>query len=157
MSGIICWIWLTSAIQASQLTLLRWQNEAQQKSGEERVTTISRPKMNLTAKMPSIVSSSTSSNPVKTWYGYQDPGRSVASDDRSGKLERPSPPDHSKEDHGQCWLWSCGAWSIRKPEKMSWNAMQQVPPHHEEPLLDGNAQSVRYGDDSWWIGETWES
>ena len=60
------------------------------------------PEMNLTAKMPSIVSSSTSSNPVKTWYGYQDPGKSVAGDDRSGKLERPSPPDHSKEDHGQC-------------------------------------------------------
>ena len=31
--------------------------------------------------------------------------------------------------------------------------MQQVLPHHEEPLLDGNAQSVRYGeiihDGSW--------
>ena len=24
--------------------------------------------------------------------------------------------------------------------------MQQVAPHHEEPLLDGNAQSVRYGE-----------
>ena len=24
--------------------------------------------------------------------------------------------------------------------------MQQVGPHHEEPLLDGNAQSVRYGE-----------
>ena len=24
--------------------------------------------------------------------------------------------------------------------------MQQVRPHHEEPLLDGNAQSVRYGE-----------
>ena len=31
-----------------------------------------------------------------------------------------------------------------KPDKTSWNAMQQVRPHHEEPLLDGNAQSVRY-------------
>ena len=33
-----------------------------------------------------------------------------------------------------------------KPEKTSWDAMQQVLPHHEEPLLDGNAQSVRYGE-----------
>ena len=37
--------------------------------------------MNLTARMPSIVSSSASSNPGKTWYGYQDPGKSVVEDD----------------------------------------------------------------------------
>ena len=45
----------------------------QQESGEERVAAKSRPMMNLTARMPSIVSSSTSSSPVKTWYEYQDP------------------------------------------------------------------------------------
>ena len=73
--------------------------------------------MNFTARMPSVVSSSTSSNPGRTWHGYQDPGNSVVEDDRSGK-----------------------------PEKTSWDAMQQVVPHHEEPLLDGNAQSVRYGE-----------
>ena len=88
---------------------------AQQESGEERVTAKSRPMMNLTARMPSIVSSSTSSNPGRGWHGCQDPGKSVAADDRSGK-----------------------------PEKTSWDAMQQVLPHHEEPLLDGNAHSVRY-------------
>ena len=64
---------------------------AQQGSGEERATAKSRPMMNLTARMPSVVSSSTSSNPGMTLYGYQDPGKSVASDDRSGKLEQPSP------------------------------------------------------------------
>ena len=62
----------------------------QQESGEERVTAKSRPMMNLTARMPSVVSSSTSSNPGRTSYGYQDPGKSVASDDRSGKPEKPS-------------------------------------------------------------------
>ena len=36
---------------------------SQQGSGEERVTAKSRPMMNLTARMPSVVSSSTSSNP----------------------------------------------------------------------------------------------
>ena len=46
----------------------------QQESGEERVTAKSRPIMNLTARMSSVVSSSTSSSPGKTWYGYQDPG-----------------------------------------------------------------------------------
>ena len=89
----------------------------QQDSGEERVTAKSRLMMNLTARMPSVVSSSTSPNPGKNWHGYQDPGKSVAVDGRSGK-----------------------------PDTISWDAMQQVRPHHEEPLLDGNAQSVRYGE-----------
>ena len=53
---------------------------AQQGSGEERVTAKSRLMMNLTARMPSVVSSSTSSNPVSTSNGYQDPGKSVAGD-----------------------------------------------------------------------------
>ena len=39
---------------------------SQQESGEERVTAKSRPMMNLTARMPSVVSSSTSSNPGRT-------------------------------------------------------------------------------------------
>ena len=39
----------------------------QQESGEERVTAKSRPMMNLTARMPTVVSSSTSPNPGKTW------------------------------------------------------------------------------------------
>ena len=45
---------------------------AQQESGEERVTAKSRPTMNLIARMPSVVSSSTSSSPVKRWYGNQE-------------------------------------------------------------------------------------
>ena len=61
---------------------------AQQESGEERVTAKSRPMMNLTARMPLVVSSSTSSNPGRTSYGYEDPGTSVAGDDRSGKPDR---------------------------------------------------------------------
>ena len=48
---------------------------AQQESGEERVTAKSRPMMNLTARMPSVVSSPASSNPERTSYGYQDPGK----------------------------------------------------------------------------------
>ena len=33
-----------------------------------------------------------------------------------------------------------------KPEKTSWDMWQQVAPHREEHLLDGNAHSVRYGE-----------
>ena len=39
--------------------------------------------------------------------------------------------------------WSCGARSIR--ENFLGN-IQKVAPHREEPLLDGNAHSVRYGE-----------
>ena len=108
--------------------------------------------MNLTARMLSVVSSSTSSNPGRTSYGYQEPGRSVASDDRSGKPEKPSPPGYSKEDYDQSWSsqeWKSGAAAhdrSGKPEKTSLDLMQQVVPHREEPLLDGNAHSVRYGE-----------
>ena len=124
----------------------------QQESGEERVTAKSRPMMNLTARMPSIVSSSTSSSPGKTWYGYQDPWKSVVEDDRSGKPDRLSPAGYSKLDYGRSWSsqeWKSEATAhdrSGKPDETSWNAMQQVDPHREEPLLNGNAQSVRYGE-----------
>ena len=124
----------------------------QQESGEERVTAKSRPVMNLTARMPSVVSSSTSLNSWKTWYGYQDPGKSVVVDDRSVKPDRLSPAGYSKLDFGRSW--SSQEWKSEvtahdrsgKPDETSWNAVQQICPHHEEPLLDGNAQSVRYGE-----------
>ena len=45
--------------------------------------------MNLTARTPSFVFSSASSNPGRTSYGYEDPEKSVAGDDRSVKLEWP--------------------------------------------------------------------
>ena len=98
------------------------------------------------------MSSSTSSNPGKTWYGYQDPGKSVVEDDRSGKPDRLSPTGYSKMDHGRSW--SSQEWKSEaaahdrsgKPDETSWTAMQQVCPHHGDALLDGNAQSVRYGE-----------
>ena len=75
----------------------------QQESGEGRVTAKSRLMMNLTARMPSVVSSSTSSNPGRTSYGYQDPGKSVVVDDRSGKPDRFSPAGYSKSDYDRSW------------------------------------------------------
>ena len=119
---------------------------AQQGSGEERVTAKSRPMMNLTARMRSVVSSSTSSNAGRTSYGYQDPGKSVASDDRSGK------PDIQKRIMVNLGLLKSGKVELRRTidqgnlRKTSWDIMHQVAPHREEPLLDGNAHSVRYGE-----------
>ena len=60
----------------------------QQDSGEERVTAKSKPMMNLIARTPSVVSSSTSLSPVKRYYGKQDPWKSVVADDRSGQPDR---------------------------------------------------------------------
>ena len=59
---------------------------SQQDSGEERVTAKSRPMMNLIARTPSFVSSSTSVSPGKKYYGNIDPWKSVAGEDRSGDL-----------------------------------------------------------------------
>ena len=33
-----------------------------------------------------------------------------------------------------------------KPNKTSWNAVQQICPHHGDALLNGNAESARYGE-----------
>ena len=92
---------LILAIFSSTACIAAMAKRAQQESGEGRVTAKSRPMMNLTARTPSFVSSSASSNPVRTSYGYQDPERSVAGVDRSGKPERPSQPDYTQEDYGQ--------------------------------------------------------
>ena len=115
---------------------------AQQESGEGRVT----------AKTPSFVSSSASSNPGRTSYGYQDPGKSVLSDDRTEKLVEPSRSDYIQEDYGRSWSsqeWKSGAAEhdrSGKPEGNSWDSLQKVDPHREEPLLGRNAHSARYGE-----------
>ena len=60
--------------------------------------------------------------------------------------------DYLQEDYGRSWSsqeWKSGAAEhdrSGKPEKTSLDMMQQVDPHREEPLLDGNAHSVRYGE-----------
>ena len=43
---------------------------------------------------------------------------------------------------GNLLHWTIDQGNLRKT---SWDMMQQVVPHREEPLLDGDVQSVRYG------------
>ena len=123
---------------------------AQHESGEGRVTAKSRPMINLTARTPSFVSSSASSNPGRTSYGYQDPGKSVLSDDRTAKPVETSRPDHMQENYGPSWSSqerkSGAAEHDRsgKPEENSWDSWQKVDPRREEPLLGRNAHSARY-------------
>ena len=144
---------------------------SQQDSGEERVTAKSKPMMNLIARTPSFVSSSTSVSPGKRHYGSQDPWKSVAGEDRSGRpgketdlfeasdhyyheqfMESFSSTDYSKLDDDR--VWSSQEWKAEtttydrsgRPDKISWRMVRKVRPDHEEILLDGTAQSVRFGE-----------
>ena len=144
---------------------------SQQDSGEERVTAKSRPMMNLVAMTPSLVSSSTSVSPVKRHYGSQDPWRSIAGEDRSERpdkhtdlfeasdhhfhepfMESFSSTSYSKLDDDRAWSsqeWTTEATTYDRsgrPDKTSWRMVRKVRPDHEEILLDGTAQSVRYGE-----------
>ena len=107
--------------------------------------------MNLTARTPSAVSSSASSNPGRTSYGYQDPERLVL-DDRTGQPVETSRSDYSQKDYGLSWssqVWKSGAAEhdlSGTPEEMSWDTLQKVDPLRDEPLLGGNAHSARYGE-----------
>ena len=94
MSGIIFLTLFNVSHFSSTACTAAMAKRAQQESGEERVTAKSRPMMNLTARTPSVVSSSASSNPGRTSYDYQDPGKSASSDDRTGKPVQPSQPDY---------------------------------------------------------------
>ena len=140
----------------------------QHNSGEERVTAKSRPMMNLVAKTPSLVSSSTSVSPGKRYYGSQDPWSSIVKEDRSGRpdtgtdlfeasdhyyheqfMESFSSASYSKLDDDRAW--SSQEWRTEtttydrsgRPEKTSWRMVREVRPGYEEILLDGTAQSVR--------------
>ena len=72
--------------------------------------------------------------------------------DRSGQPDRLSPAGYSKSDYDRSW--SSQEWKSEvtapdrsgKPDETSWNAVQQICPRHGDALLDGNAQSERYGE-----------
>ena len=96
---------------------------------------------------------SASSNPGRTSYGYQDPGKSAPTDDRTGKLVQPSRPDYTQEDYGQSWSsqeWE--KWELQSTidrgnlRKHLGMHCKKVDPHREESLLGRNAHSARYGE-----------
>ena len=132
---------------------------SQQDAGEERVTAKSKPLMNLIARTPSFVSSSASVSPGKRYYGNQDPWKSVAGKDRpvhlgeeTVLLESFSSTDYSKLDYDRVWSsqeWKAEATTHDRSgqlDKISWRMVHQVRRDQEEILLDGTAQSVRYGE-----------
>ena len=111
---------------------------------------------------------STSVSPVKKHYGNQDPWKSVAGEDGSGRpgketdlfeasdhhyheqfMESFSSASYSKWDDDRAW--SSQEWKTEvktydrsgRPDETSWRMVRKVRPGHEEILLDGTAQSVR--------------
>ena len=142
---------------------------SQRGSGGEQVAEKSKPMMNLIA--PSFVSSSTSVSLEKKHCGSQDPWKSVAGEDRSGRpgegaelfgasghsfreqfMESFSSADYSKMDDDRAWSsqeWKTEATTYDRsgrPDKTLWRMIQQVRLDHEEILLGRAAQSVRYGE-----------
>ena len=95
---------------SSTACLAAMAKRSQQDSGEERVTAKSKPMMNLIARTPSFVSSSTSVSPGKRYYGNQDPWKSVVEEDRLGQpgKESFSSTDYSKLDYDH--VWSSQEW-----------------------------------------------
>ena len=94
------------------------------------------------------MSSSASSNPVKTSHGYQDPERHVLAD-RTGQPVQPSRSNYSQKDYGLSW-----SSQERKsgdgehdrpgqPVKNSWDLLRKVDPHRGEHLLGRTAHSAR--------------
>ena len=81
MSGILLYLFNISHF-SSTVCCDTMAKRSQQDSGEERVTAKSRPMMNLIARTPSHVSSSTSVSPGKRNYGSQDPWSSITKKER---------------------------------------------------------------------------
>ena len=126
--------------------------------------------MNLIARAPSHVSSSTSVSPVKRSYGSQDPWSSIAKEDRSGRPDKGTDLFEASDHHyheqlmesfssASCSKWDDDrAWSSQewktdietyersgRPDKISWRMIRKVRPgfSHDQIRLDGTAQSVR--------------
>ena len=120
---------------------------AQQDSGEGRVTAKSRPLMNLTARTPSIVSSSASTNPGRTSYGHHEPEQPVL-DDSAGRPAAKSRSNYSQEygssQSSQVWKSGNGEHDRSgRPEQNSWDSLEKVDPFREEHLLGRTAHSAR--------------
>ena len=169
MSGIILLCLFNISHFSSTVCSDTMAKRSQQDSGAERVAAKSRPLLNLVARTPSHVSSSTSVSPVKRSYGSQDPWSSIAKkEERSGRpdkgadlfeasdhhyheqfMESFSSASYSKWDDDRAWSpqeWKTEIETYERSERLhktSWKMIRKVRPGHEEILLDGTAQSVR--------------
>ena len=130
---------------SSTASLAAMAKRAQQNSEEGRVTAKSRPMMNLTARTPSIMSSSASTNPGGTAYGHHEPEQRVL-DDSAGKPAAKPRSSYAQEygssQSSQVWTRGNGEHDRSgKPE--SWNSLEKVDPLRGDHLLGRTAHSAR--------------
>ena len=130
---------------SSTASLAAMAKRAQQNSEEGRVTAKSRPMMNLTARTPSIMPSSASTNPGETAYGHHEPEQRVL--DHSAGQPAAQPRSNYAQEYGssqssQVWTRGNGEHDRSgKPE--SWNSLEKVDPLRGEHLLGRTAHSAR--------------
>ena len=163
MSGIICCACSILAISVLQFALYNGETISSRFRRRAKWRFI----LNLIARTPSFVSSSTSVSLGKRHYGSQDPCRSIAGEDRSGWLDKEihsfissfrtsipcfSPTSYSKLDDDRAWSsqeWKAAATTYDRwgrLDKTSLRMARKVRSDHEEILLDGTAQSLRSGE-----------
>ena len=151
MSGIICWICLSSVISALQLAPLQWQDEL----NKDQEKNVSQPNRDLWWIWPRgcLRSCLLQLHQIRGGPRMDIKILEICRGRRSiGETWETVTTRYSKKDYGQSWSsqeWKSGAAEHDRsgtPEKTSWDMMQKVALHREEPLLHGNAHSVRYGE-----------
>ena len=129
---------------SSSAPLAAMAKRAQQNSEEGRVTAKSRPMMNLTARTPSIMSSSASTNPGGTAHGHHEPGQRVLDDSTGQPVAQPRSnyvQEYGSSQSSQVWTRGNGEHD-RSGQPESWNSLK-VDPLRGEHLLGRTAQSAR--------------
>ena len=129
---------------SSTASLAAMAKRAQQNSEEGRVTAKSRPMMNLTARTPSIVSSSASTNPGGTAYGHHEPEQRVLDDSTGQPVAQPRSnyvQEYGSPQSSQVWTRGNGEHD-RSGQPESWNSLE-VDPLRGEHLLGKTAHSAR--------------
>ena len=129
---------------SSTASLAAMAKRAQQNSEEGRVTAKSRPMMNLTARMPSIMSSSASTNPGGTAYGHHEPEQRVLDDSTGQPVAQPRSnyvQEYGSSQSSQVWTRGNGEHD-RSGQPESWNSLE-VDPLRGEHLLGRTAHSAR--------------
>ena len=130
---------------SSTACLAAMAKRAQQNSGEGRVTAKSRPMMNLTARTPSIVSSSASTNPGGLRMNIMNLNNLFLTT-AQGDLLR-SQDQIILRNMVHLSLLKCGHVEMDKHDRSgrpeSWNSLEKVDPFRGEHLLGRTAHSAR--------------
>ena len=130
---------------SSTASLAAMAKRAQQNSEEGRVTAKSRPMMNLTARTPSIMSSSASTNPGGAAYGHHEPEQRVLDDSAGQPAAKPRSSyaqEYGSSQSSQVWTRGNGEHD-RSGKLESWNPLEKVDPLRGEHLLGRTAHSAR--------------